>query len=278
MYPDRISQQISAVGETEDDRRNAIKPARSTGVRCMIGFLLRFFALASILLATGVVVVEARTGVYRSIAERIWANHSYPPAVILNALHETSAIPPTLACASGTTVDRAAIALRALDNALLGHGELTLDAALPLAMQAIDEGLACRPLAAQLWLGRFWVRATAEGYRPELRESFDRAIATAPYDGWMMRLRTQIGSRWFYALSNEQRHKFFEDLRYTVDMGFLDEALAAAERLGNQNDLLKQEIDKWPIDTRDRLAGFLLANGIDLKLATDFKLKPWQHY
>jgi hypothetical protein len=244
----------------------------------MTSSLLRLFVLLSVLVSTGVVIAEARTEVYHSIAERIWANHPYSADLILNAFQETSKISPTLACATGTSIDRAAIALRALDNALLGRGELTLDAALRLAIKATDEGLACRPLAAQLWLGRFWVRAMAEGYRPELRESFDRAIATAPYDGWMMRLRTQIGSRWFYALSDEERRKFFEDLRYTVDMGFLDDALIAVERLSNQPDMLKREIDQWPIGTRNRLAGVLLANGMDLKLVTDLKLKPWQHY
>jgi hypothetical protein len=244
----------------------------------MTWFLLRLFALLSVLASTGIVIAEARTEVYRGIAERIWANHPYPPALILNALQETSNISPRLACATGTTVDRAAIALRALDNALLGHGELPIDAALPLAMQATDEGLACRPLAAQLWLGRFWVRATAEGYRPELRESFDRAIAVAPYDGWMIRLRIQIGSRWFYVLSDEERRKFFEDLRYTVDMGFLDDAFSAVERLGNQPDRLKLEINQWPVDTRNRFAQYLASKGVDLKLTPDVQLKPWQHY
>jgi len=61
-------------------------------------------------------------------------------------------------------------------------------------------------------------------------------------------------------------------------MGFLNDALTAVERLDNQAGILKQEIDKWPTATRDRLAMYLLANGIDLKLATDFKLKPWQHF
>jgi hypothetical protein len=243
----------------------------------MTFLLVRLFALASVLVSLGIVVVESRTAVYRSIAERIWENHPYRPDVILTALSETSKVSPSLACASGLAPARAAIALRAVDNALLGRGELSLDSALTVARQTTDEGLACQPLAAQLWLGRFWVRAMSEGYRPALQASFDRAIAAAPYDGWMMRLRTQVGSRWFYALSEDERRKFFEDLRYTVDMGFLDDALTAVRRLEGQRDLLKREIDEWPADTRDRLAAVLLANGVELKLTTNLQLKPWQH-
>jgi hypothetical protein len=250
--------------------------AKLIGLQSMTSFLLRLFAFLSVLVSTGVVIAEARTEVYHSIAERIWANHPYSPDLIVNALQETAKISPTLTCATGTSIDRAAIALRALDDALLGRGELTLDAALRSAMKATDDGLACRPLTAQLWLGRFWVRAMAEGYRSELRDSFDRAIATAPYDGWMMRLRAQIGSRWFYALSDEERRKFFEDLRYTVDMGFLNDAFSAVERLSGQTDRLKLEIDQWPVDTRKRFAQFLASKGIDLKLATDMQPHPWQ--
>ena len=94
----------------------------------------------------------------------------------------------------------------------------------------------------------------------------------------MMRLRAQVGSRWFYTLSDNEQQKFFEDLRYTVDMGYLDDALTAVEWLNNQPDRLKREINQWPLGTRDRFARFLLSKGVDLKLATDFQLKPWQHY
>ena len=235
----------------------------------MTWFLSKLFAVVSLLASIGIVFVAARTEVYHVIAERIWANHSYRPATILNALRETATVSPRLACATGTTIDRATIALRALDDALLGRSELTVDAALRLATQATDEGLACRPISAPLWLGRFWVKAMAEGYRPQLRESFDRAISNAPYDGWMMRLRTQVGSRWFYALSGDEQRKFFEDLRYTVDMGFLDDAYIAVNRLSDQPDRLKSEIDRWPINTRTRFVQFLLSKGLDLKIAPD---------
>jgi hypothetical protein len=240
--------------------------------------LVRIFALLVVLVAVGIASVEARTAFYARIATRIWENNPYPPQTILDALAESSKVSPTLACASGSVVDRAAIALRALDDAIAGHSDLTTSRAFSIATQAIDDGLACRPLAAQLWLGRFWVHALAEGFRPPLRDSFDRSIATAPYDGWIMRLRTQIGSRWFYTLSDNEQRKFFEDLRYTVDMGYLEDALTAIKWLNNQPDRLKHEIDQWPLGTRNRFARFLLSKGIDLKLATDFQLKPWEHY
>ena len=240
--------------------------------------LLRIFALLAMVVAGGIAAVEARTGSYTEIAERIWESHPYPANTILDVLDRSGRLPWALSCATGTTVDRAAIALRALDDAVAGHSDLTVDAAMQSAKQAVDDGLACRPLAAQLWLGRFYVRALSEGYRPPLRDSYDRSIATAPYDGWVMRLRVLIGSRWFYALSEDQQRKFFEDLRYTVDMGFLDDAFTAANRLGNQPDRLRLEINKWPLGTRTRFARYLLSKGVDLKLATDFQLKPWQHY
>ena len=244
----------------------------------MINVLLRIFALLAVLAASGIATVEARTTIYGQIAERIWQNAPYQPQVIANALRQSSKISPMLACASGAAVDRAAIALRALDDAFAGHSDLTFKEALPAAEQAVDDGLACRPLTAQLWLGRFWVRALSEGFRPDLRASYDRSIANAPYDGWMMRLRTEVGSRWFFALSDDEQRKFFEDLRYTVEIGLLDDAFAAVERLGNQPDRLQHEINKWPLGTRDRFAQFLLSKGVDLKLATDFRLRPWQHY
>jgi hypothetical protein len=240
--------------------------------------VLRVFALLSGLLAAGIAAVEAHTAVYEQIADRIWQNQPYQPDVIRGALNETSNLSPALACMTGTAMARPAIALRALDNALAGHGDLSAEAALPVAERTIDEGLACRPLAAQLWLGRFLTHALSEGFRPELRASLDRAIATAPFDGWMMRLRVAVSSRWFYGLNEHEQQKFFEDLRYTVDMGFLDDAFAAAGHLGNHRELLRREIDQWPIGTRDRFAQFLLSKGIDLKLATDFHLKPWEHY
>jgi len=240
--------------------------------------LVRIFAFLVVLVAVGIASVEARTAVYARIATRIWENNPYPPQTILDALAESSKVSPTLACASGSVVDRAAIALRALDDAIAGHSDLAASSALPIAMQAIDDGLACRPLAAQLWLGRFWVRALAEGFRPPLRDSFDRSIATAPYDGWVMRLRSQIGSRWFYTLSDKEQQKFFEDMRYTVDIGFLDDAFTAVQWLRNQPDRLQREINRWPLGTRNRFARFLLSKGVDLKLATDFQLKPWEHY
>ena len=56
----------------------------------------------------------------------------------------------------------------------------------------------------------------------------------------MMRLRAQVGSRWFFALSDGEQKKLFEDLRYTVDMG-LDDAYTAVQWLGNQPDRLKVE-------------------------------------
>ena len=244
----------------------------------MTSILLRLFGILGVLTAAGIIMAQARTAVYETVAERIWGNNTYSPNLILHALEETSKLSPALACATGTVVDRAAIALRVLDNALIVHGDIDIAAALPIASKAVDDGLACRPLSAQLWLGRFWVQALAEGFHPALRDSYDRAIATAPYDGWMMRLRTQVGSRWFYALSSDEQRKFFEDLRYTVDMGFLDDAVVAIERHNNQPDLLKREIDQWPMSTRNRFAQFLLSKGVDLKLATDFQLKPWQHY
>jgi hypothetical protein len=244
----------------------------------VIRLLLKVFAVLAMIVAVGIASVEARTGSYGEIAERIWGSHPYPPPTILDALDRSARLPATLSCATGTTVDRAAIALRALDDAIAGHSDLTVDAALRSAAQAVDDGLACRPLASQLWLGRFYVRALAEGYRPSLRDSFDRSIATAPYDGWMMRLRVLIGSRWFYALSENEQRKFFEDLRYTVDMGFLDDAFTAANRLGDRPDRLRLEINQWPLGTRTRFARFLLSRGVDLKLATDLQLKPWQHY
>jgi hypothetical protein len=240
--------------------------------------LVRIFAFLVVLVAVGIASVEARTAVYARIATRIWENNPYPPQTILDALAESSKVSPTLACASGSVVDRAAIALRALDDAIAGHSDLAASSVFPIATRAIDDGLACRPLAAQLWLGRFWVRALSEGFRSPLRDSFDRSIATAPYDGWMMRLRAQIGSRWFYTLSDNEQQKLFEDLRYTVDMGYLDDALTAIRWLSNQPDRLKHEIDRWPLGTRNRFARFLLSKGIDLKLATDFHLKPWEHY
>jgi hypothetical protein len=230
------------------------------------------------LLAVGIASVEARTAVYARIATHIWENQPYPTQTILDALAESSRLSPTLACASGSAVDRATIALRALDDALAGHSDFTASRAFPIAIQAVDDGLACRPLTAQLWLGRFWVHALAEGFRPQLRESYDRSIATAPYDGWMMRLRTQVGARWFYTLSDNEQQKFFEDLRYTVDLGFLDDAFTAVQWLGNRPDRLKQEIDRWPLGTRNRIARLLLSKGVDLKLATDLQLKPWEHY
>jgi len=240
--------------------------------------LVRIFAFLVVLVAVGIASVEARTAVYARIATRIWENNPYPPQTILDALAESSKVSPTLACASGSVVDRAAIALRALDDAIAGHSDLAASSAFPIATRAIDDGLACRPLAAQLWLGRFWVRALSEGFRSPLRDSFDRSIATAPYDGWMMRLRAQVGSRWFYTLSDNEQQKFFEDLRYTVDMGYLDDAFTAVEWLNGQPDRLKREINQWPLGTRDRFARFLLSKGVDLKLATDLQLKPWQHY
>jgi hypothetical protein len=240
--------------------------------------LVRIFAFLVVLVAVGIASVEARTAVYARIATRIWENNPYPPQTSLDALAESSKVSPTLACASGSVVDRAAIALRALDDAIAGHSDLAASSVFPIATRAIDDGLACRPLAAQLWLGRFWVRALSEGFRSPLRDSFDRSIATAPYDGWMMRLRAQVGSRWFYTLSDNEQQKFFEDLRYTVDMGYLDDALTAVEWLNGQPDRLKREINQWPLGTRDRFARFLLSKGVDLKLATDLQLKPWQHY
>jgi hypothetical protein len=244
----------------------------------MTVILLRIFAAVAIILAGGIAWAAAKTESYSGIAERIWGNYDYSPALIIAELQESSKLSPEFACTSGVAGANGAIALRALDNALAGHGDLSLDEALSLAQQATDDGLACEPLAAQLWLGRFWVRALADGFTPELRESFDRAIRYAPYDGWMMRLRVLVGSRWFYALDADEQRKLFEDLRYTVDMGFLDECLAAIRRLGVQPTRLKTEIDQWPVETRNRFAQFLLSQGIDLKLATDFKLKPWQHY
>ena len=231
-----------------------------------------------ILLAVGIASVEARTAFYERIATRIWEDQPYPPQTILDALAESSKLSPTVACASGSVVDRAAIALRALDDAISGHSDLAASKAFPIATRAIDDGLACRPLAAQLWLGRFWVRALSEGFRPPLRDSYDRAIAIAPYDGWMMRLRTQVASRWFYALSDNEQQKFFEDMRYTVDMGFLDDAFTAVQWLANQPERLQHEINRWPLGTRNRFARFLLSKGVDLKLATDFQLRPWEHY
>ena len=94
----------------------------------------------------------------------------------------------------------------------------------------------------------------------------------------MMRLRAQIGARWFYTLSDNEQQKFFEDLRYTVDMGYLDEAYTAVRWLANQPERLRFEIDRWPLGTRNRFARFLLSKGVDLKLATDFQLRPWEHY
>jgi hypothetical protein len=240
--------------------------------------LVRIFALLVILLAVGIASVEARTAFYERIATRIWEDQPYPPQTILDALAESSKLSPTVACASGSVVDRAAIALRALDDAISGHSDLAASKAFPIATRAIDDGLACRPLAAQLWLGRFWVRALSEGFRPPLRDSYDRAIAIAPYDGWMMRLRTQVASRWFYALSDNEQQKFFEDMRYTVDMGFLDDAFTAVQWLANQPERLQHEINRWPLGTRNRFARFLLSKGVDLKLATDFQLRPWEHY
>jgi hypothetical protein len=244
----------------------------------LTSILLRLFAFVAMLAAAGIVSVEARTEVYAQIAERIWENHPYPPQRIVDALNESSSLSPRLACASGTAVDRAAIALRALDDAMGGHSDLGQNAALAIATQAVDDGLACWPLSSQLWLARFWVRALSEGFRPALRSSYDRSIATAPYDGWMMRLRTQVGSRYFFALDDDEQRKFFEDMRYTVDMGFLDDAFTAVGWLRNQPDRLRSEINRWPLGTRNRFAQYLLSKGVDLKLATDFQLKPWQHY
>lgn len=244
----------------------------------MTALLLRFFALFAALAAAGIAVGQAKTAAYHQIANRISQNQPYAPTLVLDALRETSDLSPNLACASGTTVDRAIIALRALDDSMAGHSDLALGPALKTAADAVDDGLVCRPLTAQLWLGRFWVRALAEGFRPPLRDSYDRAIATAPYDGWMMRLRAEIGSRWFFSLSEPERQKFFEDLRFTVDMGFLDEAITIIERLNVEPERLTHEIDQWPLVTRDRFARRLLSKGIDLKLATDFQLKPWEHY
>ena len=54
----------------------------------------------------------------------------------------------------------------------------------------------------------------------------------------------------FYALSDKEQQKFFEDMRYTVDMGFLDDAFMAVQRLANQPDRLQREINRWPLGTR----------------------------
>jgi hypothetical protein len=240
--------------------------------------LLRLFALLAAFAAAGIAAAEARSAVYQQIAARIWQNDPYSPSLVLGALNETTKFSPAFACATGTADNRAALALRALDDAFEGHSDLTVAAGLPIAAEAVDDGLACRPLAAQLWLARFYVRALSEGFRPPLRQSYDRAIVTAPYDGWIMLLRTQVGSRWFYALDEAEQKKFFEDLRYTVDMGFLDDAYRAVKLLGNRQDQLRREINQWPLSTRDRFASYLLTNGVDLKLTTDFELKPWQHY
>jgi hypothetical protein len=240
--------------------------------------LLRLFCVISMLVAAGIAVVDAKTAAYSAIAERIWGNYSYSPDLIIAELRNSLKLSPTLACMSGVAGARAAIALRALDNALAGHGDLSLERALSISKDVIDDGLACQPLAAQLWLGRFWVGVLAGGFNPELRDSFDKSIEFAPYEGWIMRLRVQVGARWFYALDDDEHTKFFEDLRYLVDMGFLDDGLIAVQRLRGQSDRLRTEIDQWPIGTRTRFAQFLLSQGVDLKLATDFKLKPWQHY
>ena len=67
-------------------------------------------------------------------------------------------------------------------------------------------------------------------------------------------------------------------MRYTVDLGFLDDAFTAVQWLSNQPDRLQHEINRWPLGTRNRFARFLLSKGVDLKLATDFQLRPWEHY
>ena len=135
-----------------------------------------------VLVAVGIASVEARTAFYARIATRIWENNPYPPQTILDALAESSKVSPTLACASGSVVDRAAIALRALDDAIAGHSDLAASSAFPIATQAIDDGLACRPLAAQLWLGGF-----GSARCPKV---FDRLCVTRSIDQLPLHLMT----------------------------------------------------------------------------------------
>jgi len=240
--------------------------------------VLKAFALGAALLGAGIVVVEGRVAVYGRIADRIWQSQPYSPALILDTLEESANVFPALACSTGTAVARAAIALRALEDSMEGHNDLALPAAIDTAVQAIDDGLACRPLASPLWLSRFWVRSMAEGYSPALNASFDRSIATAPYDGWMMRRRVFVGVRYFWALTAAEQAKFFEDFRYLVEMGYLDEAYTIVERLGDQPARLKAEIDPWPLQLRNRFVRFLLGKGVDLNIASDLQLRPWEHY
>jgi hypothetical protein len=243
----------------------------------MIAVVIRVFALLSVCTSAGIALIEFRTAIYQKVAERIWAGHSYPSSLIQIEVDELAASSPSLACSSGASINGATIALRALDNSLTGRGALATDVVLPLAAKSVDAGLACQPLSGQLWLARFWVHAMTEGFRVQLRDSFDRSIACAPYEGWVMRLRALVGSRWFYALNKEEQLKVFEDLRYTVDLGFLEDALTVVERLGDWSDELRVRIEDWPPETRNRLADYLMSNGVDLKIARDPSLKPWQH-
>jgi len=239
--------------------------------------LLRLFGLFAAIVAVGIVMFEKETSVYARVAQRVWQAQPYRPELMADLLHQALGSRLPWACATGMAASRAAIAVRVAEDAMAGRNEVPLKEALETASGALDDGLACRPLAGHLWLAQFWISAIAGGFSEQKLAAFDRSVVTGPHEGWLMRLRAIVGARYYRQLSEPERRWFFDDFRATAIMGYAEDTVVAVQRLQDEPQRLKAEIEVLPKGDRPRIANWLLNQGIDLKIVTGVELRPWQH-
>ncbi|MGA2129921.1 MAG: hypothetical protein ABSG76_27635 [Xanthobacteraceae bacterium] len=239
--------------------------------------LLRLFGLLAAIAAVGIVIADKETSVYARMAQRIWQGQPYRPELVAELLEQSQDSGLPWPCATGITASRAAIAVRVAEDAMAGRNEVPQKHAMETASAALDAGLACQPLAGHLWLARFWISAMAGGFSEEKLAAFDRSVETGPHEGWLMRLRAIVGARYYRQLSERERRWFFDDFRAMAMMGYAEDTVLVVQRLRDEAQRLKAEIEVLPKGARPRIANWLLAEGIDLKIVTGVQPRPWQH-
>jgi hypothetical protein len=94
----------------------------------------------------------------------------------------------------------AVIRLRLAEDAIGGRDRQNIDSRLDSLAQAVDVSIANAPADAYLWLVRFWLENTRNGFQPEHLRYLRLSYALAPNEAWIAVKRNRLALAIYPAL------------------------------------------------------------------------------
>jgi hypothetical protein len=196
--------------------------------RAIIGIISRIFAcclgVAAIVWGCFALPVVWRQSGIEQVAAHIIGDDRF-------AANALTALIPQLDVAQSDKWDHpsairntAVVRLRILENAIADGDQPTIDTQMTQLNAAIDKSLENEPADPFLWVVRFWLENTQNGYSPEHLKYLRMSYLLGPNEGWVAIKRNRIALAIFSQLPPDLAEDAKGEFVRLFDSRFYDEA------------------------------------------------------